>query len=178
MNNIINIENFTGQYAFSVGQFQDNFNDFIAKLQKKYLKCFLGVEAYRELESYYDDSEAEAIAKWDNFLNGTDYTSDTTGYLAEFEGFKQILIKIVYAEWIISDDYFNETGGFRSQNENSNKLSRRKMMQKSNSVYNEAVFESQILYDFMMTNENTDYPDFTTFFTAMQLRGNNVFTLY
>ena len=180
MNNVITIADFTGRYAISAGKYRiEQFNSFINELQEKHLICFLGVTLYNELASDYALYPAIPLpAKWTNFLNGADFNSYQTGFLLKFEGFKKILVKIVFAEWLLfSRDFVNETGAFESQNENSIKLNIRRLRNKSNEVYNDAVNNVITMYDYLLTNIS-DFTNFDTYFNFLSCRGSAVKTLY
>ena len=178
MNNTIDISDFTGRFSLSTGQYRaDQFNAYVKEKQQDYLVCFLGVDLYRELETYFDGGETPTEDRWNNFLNGADYTSDATSYTEIFEGFKSLLVKLVYSSWIVdSKYYFNETGAFEPENENSKKSGERFLQRKSFNAHNEAVSDIYRLYDFLYTNQ-TGYPDFEEHFRYLQFRGSTKITL-
>ena len=151
MNNIITINDFTGDIQLSVSDFQkQNFDNFIAQKQPVYLRKVLGVQLYNELAAA-DTSET----KWSKLIQGCDYVWSDVYY--HFYGLKRGFAYYIFAEWIKSDTVKIQNGGsFIVKNENATDV-----VPVANDVYaqNECMIEFEEL-DAFITNDLSTYPSY------------------
>ena len=114
MNNILTINDFTGDVQLSVSDFiLQEFNKFIEAEQPKFLRKILGVTMYNELAA-----ATLTETKWSNLLNGADFTYSDV--LVHFNGVKNCFKYYVYALWVRNHAAMHSGGSFvMVKNENA-----------------------------------------------------------
>jgi len=90
--------------------------EYITEYEHYYLKTLINVEVYNDVKALNPLSQ-----KYLDLINGVQYTN-SFGNLVDFEGFKQVLLRLIYARYN-SDNFQTSIGGnVRSVNENSDVL--------------------------------------------------------
>jgi hypothetical protein len=90
--------------------------EYITEYEHFYLKTLINVEVYNDVKALNPLPQ-----KYLDLINGVQYTN-SFGNLVDFEGFKQVLLRLIYARYNADNFQTSIGGNVRSVNENSDVL--------------------------------------------------------
>lgn len=160
---IVSSTDMKGRFKLDLPSNLTDWNDFVQENEYKILIDLFGAELYKT----FDDDETAEI--WTNLLNGVDNYQDYNGIKRDWKGLKKMLIRYMYAEWIILPMH-TRTGIVQEVNENSQPLNPYQVKKISDDAYNEFMKEYYNAYNYIYSN-STSYPNFTLYFKNKQPRG-------
>ena len=108
---------YTGKVRISTSK-GSKFAAYITEYERKYLRLVLGDECYNDINTYVNPLPQKYL----DLFNGITYTN-TSGDFVAFQGFKESILRFIYAEYNTDNFQTSVGGNVKSINENSTLLS-------------------------------------------------------